>query len=62
MRQLRVNITDELALMDDTADIMLGGNFSMTLGGPVPANLVVPIAAAIAPLPGGASNPANFLI
>lgn len=65
--------------MDVTADIMLGGNFSTTLRGPVPANLVVPVAAAIVPLPGpippgapfalpvdslpgGASNPANFLM
>jgi len=51
VRRLRMNRLDHLALMDVTADIMLGGNFSTTLRGPVPANLVVPIAAAIVPLP-----------
>jgi hypothetical protein len=51
VRRLRMNRLDQLALMDVTADIMLGGNFSTTLRGPVPANLVVPVAAAIAPLP-----------
>lgn len=37
--------------MDVTANISLGGNISPRLKGPVPANLVVPVAAAFAPLP-----------
>jgi hypothetical protein len=76
VRRLRMNRLDQLAFMDVTADIALGGNFSTTLGGPVPANLVVLVAAAIVPLPGpgasfarpvdsrpgSASSPANFLM
>ena len=79
VRRLRLNRLDQRALMDVTANIALGGNFSRRLRGPVPTNLVVSVAAALAPLPvpvppgassvrpvdshpGGASNPANFLM
>jgi len=78
VRRLRMNRLDQQALMDVTANISLGGNFSPRRRGPVPTNLV-PVATVLAPPPvhippgapfarpadsraGGASNRANFLM
>lgn len=79
VRRLRMNRVDPLVALDISESIALGGNFSTTLRGPVPVNLVLPVAGAIVPIPGpippgapfalpvdsrpgGASNPANFLM
>jgi hypothetical protein len=52
VRRLRMSRLDEFNLMDITADIQLGGVFSTMLRGPVPSNLVAPIAAVMNPIPG----------
>jgi hypothetical protein len=62
VRRLRMNRLDELALMDVTENMMLGGEFSTTLRGPVPANLVLPVAPAIVPPPAPIPPGAPFLL
>jgi hypothetical protein len=51
VRRLHMNRLDQQALMDVTANISLGGNFSPRLRGLVPINLVVAVAAVLAPPP-----------
>ncbi|KAH9970521.1 hypothetical protein BGW80DRAFT_1253946 [Lactifluus volemus] len=52
VKGLRMSRIDQLAIMDITENIALGGNFSTMLRGPVPTNLVLPVAAILDPIPG----------